>query len=378
MTEMAPSLPAQLVARAHSHSNHVASRTATAGYWDETSWRATLEETALLHAAMSARRFAAGGVAVIATSARREWPIAVFAAQAHGLITLTIAPDAPGDELAAIAATRQCVVWIAEDEEQFDKAKAAGVPADLPIFVIDPRGLDGRRDEVTPWSQLTARSDVDLAAVITDFEKAVAAIEPDAIAAIVGSHGADAQGPVSMITHRTMWQGLLPHESESAVLGPNDEYVSFLPPAWPHEQQAVLVDALREGAVVSYGSRSGGVLADLVAIQPTVVQAPGAFWDALANDIVTRMESAPRLARSRFNKLCNGNKSVKRRGVAWTTFLRPLLSRIGLRRLQSAHSIGTPAQASIELFAALGITIASAESSAVAISQPPSQEPSVP
>lgn len=356
MNATAASLPALLVERARNHPDQVATRTATAGYWREVGWRETLEETARVHDALGALGVAPTDVVVIATSARREWPLATCAVHALGATVLTVATDAPAEELESIVATHRCSLWLAEDEEQFDKARAAGVTEALPMVVIDPRGVDLDQPGVRSWTSLIdTTADVD--AAVGRFEQATAALDPDGIASIVTTGSDRTGGAARFVTHRALCDGDGMPGASGTVLGAGDEYLSFLPPAWPLEQQAVLVDALSSGAVVSFGSRSGGVLAELADIQPTVVQGPAAFWDDLATDIRERMAAAPKPARSAFAKLTGGGRSGSGRGPSWFLFTRPLRKRIGLLRVVTARTSDAPDPDVTALFTALGVSL---------------------
>ena len=341
------SLPALLMSRADAAPHRVASRTSKAGYWHEVGWDRTRNDVARIARGFSGLGLATDSTIGVLTATRWEWPLAVWGAHAVGAAALLIASDQAVDVVETAARTHHCDVWVVEDEEQFDKV-AAVVDDTVPVVVIDPRGVDlAAHPAARSWDDfLGVTTDAD---AVASLRTSVASIDPDAIALM----GIDAP----TWTHRQLAGSFAAAENAGPALAADDEYLSFLPISWAIEQRAVLVDGPASGAVTNFGDRTGGVLSDLQAVQPTVVQAPAAFWEALAIDVNRRMEGAGRIAKGRFTSAISMGRRPGNRGRYWLTMFRPLLSALGLRRARRTISNGSVDETTDRFFAALGLTL---------------------
>lgn len=340
MSDIARSLPAALVDRATNQPRQVASRAFVGGYWQELGWADMLAQVAQVAALMHQLGVTSGSVVALMVRSCREWPIAVWAAHGLGAVTVTVAVDAESDALIAIDATRSCALWVIDAEEQFDRCHDAGIGAHQ-MLVIESRGLDIAGDDTTESWPRTPPDDLD--AMIQAYRDLAASLDVDQPAAVVPTRVAADDGQVVVMTHRQLLDSATGRPG--IRLAAADEYLSFLPPAWPIEQNAVTIDPLLDGAVVNFGARTGGVLSDLRSVQPTVVQAPAEFWHDLALDVQARVVDPAKLSSGRLAKL-------RARAVA---------KKLGLQRVRAATTIGTLEDADVTFLAILGLTVTSSD-----------------
>ena len=341
------SLPALLVNRADASPHRVASRTSKAGYWHEVGWDQTLNDVARVARGFSGLGMEAGSTLGVLSATRWEWPLAVWGVHALGAAALLIASDQTFDAVESAVHTHRCDVWVVEDEEQFDKLVGV-VDNTVPILVIDSRGVDlAAHPTAQSWDDFLGVTP-DATAVAT-MRTSVASLDPDTVALIA------IDAPTW--SHRQLATSFAADGNAGPALGADDEYLSFLPISWAIEQRAVLVDGPATGAVMNFGDRTGGVLSDLQAIQPTVVQAPAAFWEELAIDVNRRMDGAGRIAKGRFTSAISTGRRPGHRGRYWLTMFRPLLSALGMRRARRTISNGPVNETTDRFFAALGLTL---------------------
>ena len=336
MTDRATSLPGALVERATNNPRQVASRSFAGGYWQELGWAATLAQVAHVADRMQHLGVTSGSVVALMVRSCREWPIALWAAHGLGAVTVSVAVDADSATLTAIDSTRSCALWVIDGEEQFDRCHDAGIGAHQ-MLVVQSRGLDIDGDDTTESWPHTPPEGLD--AMIQAYREMAASIDVDQPAAVVPTRLTADGGEVVVMTHRQLLDNAL--ERNVVRLAAGDEYLSFLPPAWPIEQNAVTIDPLLSGAVVNFGARTGGVLADLRAVQPTVLQAPAEFWQSLVADVQTRVAQPAKLTSGSLAKL-------RARTVA---------KKLGLQRVRAATTIGLLDDADITFLAALGVTV---------------------
>lgn len=356
MTVAASSLPELLVARAEASPQAVATRTAGSGAWREQGWAEALVDAARARHVMSEIGVTAASVVAVLSSARAEWPLATVAAQSLGAVVVTVATDADEDEVRSVHAAQQVALWIVEDEEQFDKVVAAGADGQ-PMLVFDPQGIT-LTDGLRSWSEAVAGASAEGAesdAVVEDFRQAVRALDPDQPAALLATTPTAADPSVEFWSHRRLADAAGDGATTSGGrvhLVDGDEYLSFLPPAWPAELLTVLSDAPSCGAVVNFGERVGGVLGDLVDVQPTVIQAPAELWDAIARDVQRRTAESGRSARRAMRGLAAG-----RRGILERLAGRSVRAKTGLTRVRLAVAFGQPQDETVAFFAHLGISV---------------------
>jgi long-chain acyl-CoA synthetase len=352
----ASSLPELLLNRAAASPRTVAVRTSAAGVWQEAGWSDVVTTVARAAHTMRSAGVAAGSVVVLVCGSRPEWPIAVLAAQSLGATVVALAGDATPDALAAVRSTHRCSLRVVEGEEQFDHVVAAGAGTS-PMLVVDHRGIDLGSDEIRTWqAAIVDAADPDDAPALERLRADVAALDPDQPAAVIPRDDVSADGPVAVWTHRQL-AGDVGHPEAGAPSGAGlvegDEYLSFLPPAWPVESFALLREAPMVGATTSFGGRVGGVLGDLRDIQPTVIQAPGELWDAIASEVVARTADAGRLTRGAMQ----GVRSGRSRPLA-SLARRAIRSKTGLSRVRSARSLSPVAPETVTFLEALGVALA--------------------
>lgn len=369
MKVSANSLPALLIARSDVAPGSVATRSARSGIWHEQGWSESVRATALVRVVMIEAGVGVSSVVAIATSSRAEWLLAVCAAQSLGAVVLPVALDADHSSIQALHGAGRCALWVVEDEEQHDKVVEAG-PADVAMLVLEPRGVS-LVGAARAWSDVVSNDDA-AADAEAALRSAVATLDVDTPAMFVATKTIATDTAVEVWTHRRLAAGSSDADAgvgQIAELSEGDEYLSFLPTDWPIEQRAVLHDAVVSGAVVSFGERVGGVLADLGEVQPTVVQAPAELWDSMALDVLARSDDVRWSGRRALEGLATGRSGPMVRLAAHR-----LRRKLGLRRLRLAVSLGAPADETRVFFTRLGIDLMVGTEEAVPTQVSASQE----
>jgi long-chain acyl-CoA synthetase len=244
-------------------------------------------------------------------------------------------------------------VLVAEDEEQVDKALE--VRAKLRrlerIVVIDPRGVDLDDDLLISLAELEELG----RASSFDVPASAAAVDPDTPAVVIPG-GAE-------LTHRDLVSGTAARAAALGVDG-RTEILSTLS-LWQLDERLVsAVDAVAQGAVVSFGENLDTFPQDLREVQPTLFHAPAVLWDQMRTGAEERMADAGMLKRLvyRWGMASGRRRAPGRRGpgyaLGWLVLYRPLRQKLGLlRALGVVSGVGPLAPEGLAWFHAIGVPV---------------------
>src|SRR5699024_6999779 len=91
-----------------------------------------------------------------------------------------------------------------------------------------------------------------------------------------------------------------------------DDYLSFLPLAWIHEQILSITIPLIKGSIINFPERPSTVLSDLREIGPHTLLAPPRVYQTLMSNFITRIEGATWFKKKIYNMFKNyGDKVAK-------------------------------------------------------------------
>ena len=228
----------------------------------------------------------------------------MLAAQSLGAIPVPLYQDAVAAEFVFPIANAEVAFAVVEDQEQVDKLLEVRdqCPGLQRIWFDDPRGL--RHYDAAGLAALDALIAAGRgydAAHPGFFDAEVARNDPSDVAAMFFTSGTTGNAKGVVHTHMT----LIDRAAAGArfdKLGPDDEVLAYLPPAWIGQNIFSYAQWLVCGYVVNCPESASTVMIDLKEIGPTYYFAPPRVFEGLLTSVMIRMEDAGRLKRWMFDR----------------------------------------------------------------------------
>jgi long-chain acyl-CoA synthetase len=269
----------------------------------------------------------------------------------------------------------ESVVYLCEDEEQFDKALEfrEKTPALKKIIVWDMEGLRDFKDPmVMSFDDLLEsgkRSNEKNPAL---FDGLIERGNPGDIASIIYTSGTTGPPKGALLNHEGyLWVG-----KQAALITQSridDESISFLPLNHVYEQIFDLMMHLTVGHIVNFTENTDTVMNDMKEVSPRVFHAVPRIWEKYYSGIVIKMDDATWLKRTCYNiavKIGSRYNSAKLAGkkippwlflayqLAYFTVFWKLKERLGFDRVRLGFSGAAPISHEIlKYFQSIGIPI---------------------
>ncbi|MCL1961127.1 MAG: AMP-binding protein [Desulfovibrionaceae bacterium] len=272
------------------------------GIWQTTTWG----EMLLLVRALACGLHEAGlkrgeHLAVIGANRPRLYAT-LLAAQSLGAIAVPLYQDAVASECVFPINNAEVRLCVVEDQEQVDKMLEirAQCPQLAHTWYDDPRGL--RNYEQTGLQSLDALIAAGAAfdsAHPDFFDEQVEQGSAGDVAAMFFTSGTT--GNPKGVVHRH--RSLLDRAAAGArfdKLGPLDEVLAYLPPAWIGQNIFSYAQWLISGYVVNCPESSATVSIDMKEVGPSYYFAPPRIFENLLTSVMVRMEDASALKRRLF------------------------------------------------------------------------------
>ncbi len=300
---MQTTFPRLLLKHATARPQAPAMREKEYGIWQTLSWAdmaALVEQLACgLHQAGLQR----GEHMVIVGANRPRLYATMLAAQSLGAIPVPLYQDAVATEYAFPITNAEVRFCLVEDQEQVDKMLELReqCPQLTHVYYDDPRGLRNYvEDGLASLDELVAAGQVFAHQHPEFFRAEIEKAQPQDVAAMFFTSGTTGNPKGVVHTHDT-----LINRAEAGAefdrLGPDEEVLAYLPPAWIGQNIFSYAQWLVCGYVVNCPESAATVTIDLKEVGPTYYFAPPRVFEGLLTSVMIRMEDASRLKRSMFH-----------------------------------------------------------------------------
>ncbi|MGD0103677.1 MAG: AMP-binding protein [Rhodopila sp.] len=327
------SIPGLVARGAASHGSEAILRTKHRGIWKTITWTALSDQVRAIGTALLKADFGRGDVAAILSETRPEAVYADLAVLGCGAASVAIDPDDDQDSVCHKLLSTGSRLAFVENEEQLDKILAirSRVPALSRIVVFDMKGLRDFDDaNCGALSRLTETGGE------SDWTAAIQAIGPDQPAVIQFPRGEGSS------IGRSLSHGDLMHMVSAArarlPLEPNDERLAVLRLSDITERIWGLYLALDTRCISSYPEGPDTVVENLRELQPTVLGADAAVWDALNALAAARAKDATATQRLAYEwALRAGRLGGPKARLADLLVLQAARREFGLNKLRLAY-----------------------------------------
>jgi long-chain acyl-CoA synthetase len=281
------------------HPDKVAMRYKYLGVWRDVTWSEYLERVRYLALGLTALGVGPGDRVAVIGENRPEWLYADLGIMSASAVTVGIYTTSSAKQCQYVVSHSAAKIYIAEDEEQLDKALAFRdqTPDLKKIIVMDPKGLRGFSDPMV----MTFQELLDLGRDAhqkepTRFEEMVAATRPQDMALIIYTSGTTGPPKGAVLSHDnivwTAWS-----IGEAIPMKPEDELLSFLPLSHIAERMFTVFLPLRFGYTVNFTESPDTVTANFREVSPTVIFAVPRIWEKYYSSIRIRIANATWLKR---------------------------------------------------------------------------------
>jgi long-chain acyl-CoA synthetase len=296
---MPTTFPQLMLSHARKRPHDPALREKEYGIWQTWSWQDVARDVRHLACGLASLGFRPGSNLAIIGDNRPHLYMSFIAAQSVGGVPVPLYQDAVATEMAFVLQDAEIEFAFAENQEQVDKLLELreSVPGLNHIVYDDPRGL---RNYTQPGlisvAQLLERGRAHDQAHPTFWDERVAAISPQDVSVILYTSGTTGKPKGVCQTH----QGFVA-AAEGGVqtdgLGPHDNIISYLPPAWVGDHLFSIAQWMVAGYTINCPESAGTVAIDLREVGPTYYFAPPRVFEAMLTSVSIRMEDAARVKR---------------------------------------------------------------------------------
>ncbi|HMN76248.1 MAG TPA: AMP-binding protein [Burkholderiaceae bacterium] len=354
---MKTTFPRLMLEHAKSRPSAAALRVKEFGIWQTTTWAGLAELVRDLACGLAAAGLKRDDHMVVIGENRPRLYAAMLAAQSLGAVPIPLYQDAVAAEFAFPINNADVAFAIVEDQEQVDKLLELRekCPQLERIWYDDPRGLRNYAEPgLAPLDALIDAGRAHAKAHPGLFDAEVAKTSPDDVAALFFTSGTTGNPKGVVHSHFT----LLDRAKAGAdfdKLGPNDEVLAYLPPAWIGQNVFSFAQWLACGYVVNCPESASTVTIDLKEIGPTYYFAPPRIFEGLLTSVMIRMEDAGAFKRWLFNSFMDVARRIGPARMdgkpigAWDRLLYaagnlliygPLRNTLGFSRVRVAYTAG--------------------------------------
>ena len=273
------------------------------GIWQTTTWADLAQVVRRIACGLHEAGMVRDDHVVVVGENRPRLYASMLAVQSLGAVPVPLYQDAATTEYVFPINNAEVRFAIVEDQEQVDKMIEVreSCPQLQRIWYDDPRGL--RNYSEPGLAALDALAEAGRAfdtAHAGFYDAEVARAQPQDVAAMFFTSGTTGNPKGVVHTHFT----LLDRAAAGArfdKLGPAEEVLAYLPPAWIGQNIFSYAQWLACGYVVNCPESAETVTIDLKEIGPTYYFAPPRVFEGLLTSVMIRMEDAGRLKKWLFH-----------------------------------------------------------------------------
>ncbi len=354
---METTFPRLLLRHAAQRPADAAMREKEYGIWQTLSWGDLAGLVRHLACGLHLAGLRRGEHMVVVGANRPRLYATMLAAQSLGAIPVPLYQDAVAAECAFPINNADVRFAFAEDQEQVDKLLEVRTqcPQLAAIFFDNPRGLRHYREPGLQALDTLIEAGRTFDAKNPDaFRAEVDKGHPDDVGAMFFTSGTTGSPKGVVHTHRT----LLDRAKAGAdfdKLGPREEVLAYLPPAWIGQNIFSYAQWLCCGYVVNCPESAATVTIDLKEIGPTYYFAPPRIFEGLLTSVMIRMEDASAIKRWMFHGFMNVARRVGlamragkpvgvldrlQYGLGNLLVYGPLRNNLGMSRVRVAYTAG--------------------------------------
>ena len=354
------------------------------GIWQEFTWKDYYENVKRFALGLKSLGFQPGDKVCIIGDNEPEWYWSELASQSLRGLAVGIFVDCVPDEVKYIADHSESVFVVVRDQEQTDKVLAIreDVPKLKKVIYWDPKGMWAYDDPfIMSFDQVQKMGDEYGKENPGFYEEEIERGVGEDLAIICYTSGTTGLPKGAVVTHKSLIT-TVSQWLEVDPWFPEDNYLSYVPPAWITEQMFGITGGLVSGAVINFPERPETLQDDVREIGPSMILFNSRMWESLCSTIQTKIEDGSVLKRVLFNvclpigyKMTDLKMQEKEANLIWKALywltnilvFRSLRDKIGLKNTRSPYTGGSLiSPGTFRFFRAVGVNLREAYGSSEA------------
>jgi long-chain acyl-CoA synthetase len=294
MIEKILTVPEMFVDRARQHPEKIGLRYKYLGIWRDITWAEYLEKVRHTCLGLVTLGLKPGDRVAVIGENRPEWLYSDLGTMSAGAVTVGVYTTSAAEQCEYVVGHSGSKFFIAEDEEQLDKALffRERTPDLEKIIIMDPKGLRHFSDPmVMTFEELLEKGRTLDSEEPALFEEMVQKTKSEDMALIIYTSGTTGPPKGAVLSHSNIiWTTR--SIGDSIDLYPTDELLSFLPLSHIAERMFSVFLPIRFGYTVSFTESPDTVMANFREVSPTVIFAVPRIWEKYYSGIRIRVANA--------------------------------------------------------------------------------------